>query len=511
MERFLERHQDRIEGIISGFDRILFRGSLRSISRSDGIQLWIRSQGILMKDFRSYAMKLSERITDHAKAFAQSKGRPYQHVSSPHASKEAIAQAIIARDKVKAGLICVLSCVEKCKTFRFARLSRKKKHFGLLYIDGQCLHLYFYFLDPEFGLMHVRLQTWLPFPIQVCLNGWEWLAHRLDKAHIPYQKSDNCFLHIGDIPKAQRFTNELIHRNWARFLNPLAKLVNPWMIRNALKIHPYYWSIRESEYSSDVLFKSRADLNSIYPSLLDHAIRTFHCGDVLRFLQRRVCFNGEVKSSFKVRIEGTRIKHWVQENSIKMYDKQGSVLRIEVTINNPRRWKVWRRGTHKGKRCMGWIPMRKGIADIRRRAEISRAANERYLDALSIVGQPICVHKVFDPVAKQIYRKGRPFRPLHPLAPIDSGILEAVNRGNFLLHGFRNGDLRQILFPASDILPATKRQAQSRVSRILSLLRAHGLVFKVSKTNRYRLTHRGLSLASTAIKLRKVNLLDLVA
>ena len=271
------------------------------------------------------------------------------------------------------------------------------------------------------------------------------------------------------------------------------------------------WSIRESEYSSDVLFKSRADLNRIYPSLLDHAIRTFHCGDVLRFLQRRVCFNGEVKSSFKVRIEGTRIKHWVQENSIKMYDKQGSVLRIEVTINHPRRWKVWRRGIHKGKRCMGWIPMRKGIADIRRRAEISRAANERYLDALSIVGQPICVHKVFDPVAKQIYRKGRPFRPLHPLAPIDSGILEAVNRGNFLLHGFRNGDLRQILFPASDILPATKRQAQSRVSRVLSLLRAHGLVFKVSKTNRYRLTHRGLSLASTAIKLRKVNLLDLVA
>jgi hypothetical protein len=511
MERFLKRHEDRIEGIISGFDRILFRGSLRSISRSAGIELWIASQGILMKDFRSFAITLSERITDHAKAFAQSQDRPYQHVFSPKASKEEIARAIIERDKVKRGLVCVLSCVEPCKTFRFARLSRKNKHFGLKYIDGQCLHLYFYFLDPEFGLMHVRLQTWLPFPIQVCLNGWEWLANRLDKARISYQKSDNCFLHIEDIPKAQRFMNELISRNWARYLNPLVKLANPWMNRNRLNLQPYYWSIRESEYSTDVLFKSRADLNSIYPSLLDHAIRTFHCEDVLRFLQRRVCFNGEVKSSFKLRIEGTRIKHWVQENSIKMYDKQGSVLRIEVTINNPRRWKVWRRATHKGKRCMGWIPMRKGIVDIRRRAEISRTANERYLDALSVVGEPVCVHKLFDPVAKQTLRNGRPFRPLHPIAPNDSAVLEAISRGNFLLHGFRNKDLRQVLFPGSDSRPITKRQAQSRVSRILSLLRAHGLVFKITKTNRYRLTHRGLSLTSAAIKLRQTNVLELVA
>ena len=513
MERFLKRHQNRIKGIISGFDRILFRGSLRSISYSEGIQKWLGSQGILMKDFRSYAITLTKRITDHAKAFAQSHGRPYQHIYSPKASKEDIAREIIQQDKITQGLVCVLSCVEQCKTFRFTKLSRKKKHFGLKYIDGQCLHLYFYFLDREFGLMHVRLQTWLPFPIQVCLNGWEWLAHRLDQAGISYQKSDNCFLHIDDMQKAQRFMNELIGRDWARYLKCLAKITNPWMKRNPLRLQPYYWSIRESEYSTDVLFKSKADLNAIYPSLLEHAIRLFHAEDVLRFLQRRVnCnFQGEVESSFKVRIEGTRIRHWVEENSIKMYDKQGSVLRIEVTINNPRRWRVWRRATRKGRRCMAWIPMRKGIADIRRRAEVARTANERYLDALSVVGESVCVHKVLDPVAKQLISNGRSYRPLQPIAPKDAAVLTAISRGEFLLHGFRNRDLRRILHRSAENQPIARRQASNRVCRTLRLLRAHGLIFKVAKRNVYRLTRRGLTVTTAAIRLQESDVCKLAA
>ena len=148
--------------------------------------------------------------------------------------------------------------------------------------------------------------------------------------------------------------------------------------------------------------KADSSLQAVYPFLLDHAIRHFHARDVLRFLQRRVnCnFQGEVKSSFKVRVEGTRIKHWVEENSIKMYDKQGSVLRVETTMNNPRRWRVWRRTTRKGKRCMAWIPMRKSIADIKRRAEICLSANARYLDTLSVVGDPTPACKILDPLAK---------------------------------------------------------------------------------------------------------------
>jgi hypothetical protein len=282
VERFLNRNQNRIKGIISGFDRILFRGSLRPICYSKRIQAWLSSQGILMKDFRSYAMTLSERIKEHAQQYARSHGRPYQQVFSPKKSKEDIARGIIQRDQIREGLVCVISCFEPCRSFKFVRLSNKKNHCGLKSADRQCLHIYFYFLDQEFGLMHIRLQTWLPLTIQVCLNGWEWLAHRLDREGIPYEKSDNCFLQIDRMDKAQKLMDSLIDRNWLSFLKRMARIANPWMSStNPLNLQPYYWSIRECEYSTDVLFKSKSSLQAIYPSRVsDSGFSKSRCAQV---------------------------------------------------------------------------------------------------------------------------------------------------------------------------------------------------------------------------------------
>jgi hypothetical protein len=82
--------------------------------------------------------------------------------------------------------------------------------------------------------------------------------------------------------------------------------------------------------------------------------------EVMRFLQRRTNhrFAGEASSDLQRALKGIRMKHRVEENSIKVYDKQGSVLRIETTINNPRRFKVHRCGITRGKRVMKWLPMR---------------------------------------------------------------------------------------------------------------------------------------------------------
>src|SRR6185295_13436472 len=113
----------------------------------------------------------------------------------------------------------------------------------------------------------------------------------------------------------------------------------------------------------------------LYPSLLQHAMLVCKSTDVLRFLGRRVssAFKGEITSNLK-RVEGLRVKHWVEENSIKMYDKAGSVLRIETTINNPHRFKALRRSTSHGQPCRRWLRLRKGVVAIRRLVQIARAA-----------------------------------------------------------------------------------------------------------------------------------------
>ncbi len=511
MERFLKRHEGRIKGIISGFDRILFKGSLRSISSLRMMNIYLFSQHILYRDFGTWAQGLSDRIKQHAKAYAESRNRPYVYLQSPSVSKEEVARQIAERDKIKKGLVCVFGCLELSKSFKVSP-DRESKQLKLRAADRPCLHVYFYWIDRDFGLMHVRLQTWLPFTIQVCLNGWEWLAHQLDKAGIKYEKRDNCFAHIEDLPKAQAMMDRLITRKWVPWLNHLAQQVNPWMApQDNPGFRSYYWTMRESEYSTDVIFNDAASLAAVYPALLAHAIQHFSARDVLRFLQKRLTslFNGEMRSDLKTRVEGTRIKHWVEENSIKMYDKQGCVLRIETTINNPRRWRVWRQTTRKGKRCKAWIQMRRGLADIARRAQLCRNANERYLDALSVVGEPLPSHKLLDPISKRLTRDGRSFRPLHPISPNDAQLFQLISTGDFLLHDFRNKDLRLKLHPHADKNPVLRRQCSARISRLLRLFRAHGLIAKVPKSHAYRITERGHNAMAAALKIRQINVLDL--
>jgi hypothetical protein len=507
MQRFLDQHGDRILGVLCGLDRILFRGTLRMISHLRGMNMFLSHHSILFKDFGQFAQGISEKVKVHAKEYADREGRPYVFVASPKSSKEEIASGIRDRDGIKDGLICVLACSELCYSFGL-RKDPKTKHLVLEQRRRQCLFLYFYYQDREFGLMHVRLQTWLPLDIQLCLNGREYLARCLDRAGIGYEQRDNCFVRIDDLPRAQSMLDELYQRNWSKFLSRLAERVNPWLgAKGKLDLDQYYWSIRESEIATDVMFRSEQALAAVYPALVNHAIMQFNSKKVMRFLGRRTNsrFNGEVVSEVTHRPEGICVKHRVEENSIKMYDKQGSVLRIETTINNPQRFKVRRGVTRRGESVLKWVPLRKGVADITRRAEICRAANERYLEALGVVGEPSPTRHLLDPVSKRIVRDGRPYRALRPIQPEEARLFGILLDGKFFLQGFRNRDLRRALYPGDDAGPATRRKASGRVTRLLRLLRAHGLVRKVSHTLYYRVTQRGQHILTTALRLREID------
>jgi hypothetical protein len=501
MERFVKRYADRIVGSIAGFDRILFRGNLSTICHVEGMDLFLSSQRVLYKHYSEFVQRISRALKERAEQMAKEAQRPLIHLNSPKESKEEFVRQLIERDQVSEGLVCILTCVEPCRSFSI-RGDRVSKQTRLVAETRQCQHLYFYFLDHEFGLMHVRLQTWLPLTIQVCINGREYLARQLLKAGISFQQADNCFTAIGDLAQAQAFSNQLIVRKWKPFLDALARQVNPWLARKSeIKLRSYYWTIRQGEYATDILFRDPQALADIYPALLEHAIKHFHTEDVLRFLGRQArCINsGEVKSDLQRRIEGVRVKHWVHENSIKMYDKQGSVLRVETTINNPKRFRVRRRqGSHGHYK---WMSLRKGIADIGRRVQLSRAANERYLQALAVVGEPTPSYKLLDRVSAPVTYGRRPARALRPISPEDSRLFKAVLDGKFLIEGIRNKDLRQLLWPAQQD-HEQERKLAGRVTRSLTLLRSHKLIYRVQKTNCYRITKLGQEVMTTATKFR---------
>jgi len=515
METFLEKHSGALLGSLSGIDRIVFRGLFRQLSYVDGFSGFLGGHGVLRKNFKGFVDRVSDQLVTHAKAMAKSQCREYRYLESSRLSKEDIARHIMERDQIKEGLICVLSCVEPCRSYGI-RKNAKEKTLDLVSQERKCLHLYFYYLDPDFGFMHVRLQTWFPMNIQVCLNGREYLAKQLDRRGIGYEKRDNCFAHIDDLPQAQKLMDQLEKRRWARILTRFARRVNPLLQRKNplhLSFPQYYWTARQSEHALDLMFKDRQSLQKLYPSLVRHAMDEFGSQDVMRFLGRRTNsrFNGEASSNIRTRDEGTRIKHWVEENSIKMYDKQGTVLRIETTINNPRRFKVRRMATRQGKEVMAWVSMRKGIVDLRRRAEIGRAANERYLQALAVVGASAPTRHLIDRASSRVTRNGRVYRGLRPLQMDEAAVFQVLLSGVFLLQGFRNKDVRHQLYPSVERRPAERKRAAGRVTRLLRLYRAHGLIKKVSHTSYYRVTIKGQRIMSVALRLREIDIPQLAA
>jgi len=226
---------------------------------------------------------------------------------------------------------------------------------------------------------------------------------------------------------------------------------------------------------------------------------SFSSPDVMRFLGRRIPLSGQVPgrlaaeltSDVKRRQEGVRIKHRLGGNSIKLYDKAfpavGNVLRGETTIHNVEDFRVYRPKEGGPEEDLAWRPMRRGIADLHRRAEVSQKANDRYFTALACVDDSATVKELTDRLAQSTTWNGKRVRALRPWAS-DIALLEAVHRGEFTINSLRNRDLQALLFSTPAEPAQEKLRRSAAVRRKLRLLRAHGLLQKVPRTHRYQVT-----------------------
>jgi hypothetical protein len=512
MKSFVARHASLVTNTLSGFDRLVFRGTLLPLVRDRGMYTFLYKAGVRLLDFKKFAVETSERVKRAALAVAERRGRPVRYLESPKASKEDLARRLLAEHPLaKPGLVCAFKAVEPCMSFEYHR-SPDPKQRGLKLRPRKCLHVYNYFVHPTFGFMNARIQTWFPFNVQICLNGREWLARELARRRSGFKQADNCFTWLANPTLAQRLMDEQLDTDWPAVLTALARSMNPLHeeLFQSWPMH-YYWSGYQTEWATDVVFKDPKALGGIYPALVRHAMEHFKSEDVMRFLGRKAHgnFTGELTTSFKDRPEGVRVKHWVRGNSVKMYDKAGSVLRVETTIARTNDFKVLRPPHDEPDGELSWRPLRKGVADLHRRARVSQRSNERYLDGLAVVDDTTPCSRLFDAVARHVVDDGRRFRALRLGDPDDVALLETVSRGEFATAGFRNRDLRGLLH-APPKTPADQRRLSGRISRQLRLLRAHGIIRKIPKTHRYQITDRGRLLTAALCATREATVRQLL-
>jgi hypothetical protein len=509
MKDFLREHASLIYGVLSGFDRVRFRGTIRSISYPKGLLglLWILK--VLLKAFKSFVEGTSQKIKRSTEQLAKATpvGRVV-YLSGMH-DKQEVIEDLMRKHKVAddfTGLIAVLSCVENCSSFEIRKNAAEQK-LELMSAYRKCLHYYLYIRDPRFGMMHIRLMTWFPMRVQICLNGREWLARQLDAAGITYERLENTFAWVADFAKAQELLTEQTKTDWPTTLSMLIQTYHPAFaaLLTQLQLPGYYWTTEQTEWATDVVFRSAEALRPLYRRLVQHAIQNLSCVDVMRFLQQRLTksgeldqrFCGEIVSDVKTRVEGTRAKHRLGQNSLKMYDKFGRVLRIETTIHHAEGLKVYRRKENDPEGSMRWHPLRRGVADMHRRCELSQKANETYLDVLAVVEVPETVESLVLPVSKALVRDGRRHRGLNVMSIEDGRLLQIINDGQFTISGFRNRDLREQLFGSAPTEAKKRKKQSGQMTRRLMLLRAHGLIQKIPKSHRYRITSKGRTLAVT--------------
>lgn len=513
MHSFLTRFGPNVKGVVSGFDRVRFRGTIRWLASVSGMYSWLSNVNVLLKDFRAYATELTDRIKETTRQVADCAQRPLEYLPSSATRKEDFAREIAERDAIEMGLVCVLTAVEPCMSFSVGP-NRQKKQLELRYGQRKCLHHYFYLIDREWGWLNVRLQTWFPFTVQIVINGRERLARQLQKKGLDFERRGNCFVDIADVPLAQQLMNQQCRTNWPRSLDRLlARVHQSHRTLFGKESLDYYWSADETEWATDVMFDSPEALAALYPRFTLQAITNFSSGEVLRFLGKRAPVqryrSAEIISHLGTRPEGVRVKHSINNNSIKMYDKQQSVLRVETTINKTRDMKVYRASEDDPDGPKSWLPLRKGVADLHRRAKISQAANERYLESLVSTNVETTLAEAAIHVCHRTKWKGRTARALNPLAEDDATLLQAISRGEFQLQGFRNRDLRALLFGDPPTDEKQKRSQTGKVTRLIRLLRAHGLVHKVSRTHRYIVSPNGRQIINALLAARSASIHDL--
>lgn len=508
----LEQNSHKINGVLETFDRMIINGYLICLQSYRLFLFYLIQKNVKLKDFKPFALHQTDSLCSHIEEYLKQQNVTLQYLNSGKLNKDEIARAQWDKNPSKTGLIAAFSVVEVCNTMTVVA-NRSTQKLEVASRPTKCKHYYFYLNDDDFGWMFLKIQTWFPFNVQIYINGRECLSKALDKHSIAYEKYFNSFSYIEDFEKAQDIADRILNKKLSDSFDAIVKPFQCLLpdIQETMN-HSYYWCIDQCEFATDINFKNRKDLSLFYKTLVETSYFTFSSEDIYSFFGRNLSrihtfTKGEIISDLRHRYQGYRIKFKINKNQVKMYDK-GNNLRIEVTINNPKDFKI-----RKEKEVMKedgitmkevkWVPMGKSIANLYRYVEISKNITKRYIEALPDVDITILPLKEIEKISSRKEVKGRKYAAFNILNEETLKLFEILASGEYLIHGFSNRMIRRRLFKDSE-----NYRVINKMTRLLSKLKAHGIIKKVARKNKYYLTTSGRKLISSIMLYTKKELLN---
>ena len=495
-----ERYAANLHGVLSCYDRIIVIGTLPGACYAGGMTSFLYSRGIRIFDYPRFAEPLRERIRQRAQEVCEANGVAIEHVNKAHIRKEDLVARVLAARGDAPGLVHVISAMEACPSYK-PWLDKSNGHVYLRPDAGKCLHYYFYFVDEVLGLCYLRVPTWAPFTLQFYCNGHSALARALQRERIAFVQEDNAFLRIENLARAQAladaFSPDVLHERLKRYAHWLCP------VADVFALDDWHWSIRQAEYSTDLMFCSSHTLVPLYDAISRQAVLAADAARVAGFLGKKVTpqLAQEIGSRLSTRIEGRCIKHYMGAAGVKVYDKFSRVLRVETTVNDVSFFKHHRRVEHKGSAATRELaPLKKTIYSLIDLREILLGCNLRYLAFLSSLEDPSAGERDLQRLSQPRVGANPSVKGLNFFEATDQKLLRTLQHGEFNIHGWRRADLLARL----EISP-------SAMSRQLRRLRLLGLIKKVTHTYRYYLTRLGRAAIAAACSLTRFNIVPAMA
>ncbi|MGH7300521.1 MAG: hypothetical protein ACREJE_08925 [Candidatus Rokuibacteriota bacterium] len=341
-------------------------------------------------------------------------------------------------------------------------------------------HYYFYVDDEELGPAFLKVCSYAPWSLKVCVNGHEWAKRQLERCGITYEALDNGFLSCADPGALQAICDALGPEAMEAFLAR-------WLDRLPMPLSPedraagYDWklSIWQMEVSLTQVFDRPARGREFFEEVLRENLDLGRPDRVQLVFDKRV--SRRTPGTFRTRViqQGVSPSLHIEYKGfdLKQYFKEGRALRTEGTFRNPKDF-----GVNKGVANFGYL-QQIGRHINRRLLDVERVSQNCGLSAGSI-------QRVVQPTVND---DGQPAPGLRFGDPRIMALMLTLSLFIHLVNGFRNQDLRRHV---TDLLgPTEPAYTSSQASYDLRRLMRNGLIWRYPDTHRYLVTPYGWKVA----------------
>ncbi len=465
---------------LEAIDRMYLNAYVPSLQTGAGLVYFPKTQPGVRVPSTVMVAPMSQRFVDGIERFVDTQGIDLVTFEKGQ-RKDDVTQQYLARFEGDEGVLFVGKAQEKASVFRTEkrRDAQGKTYPWIIRSTAMVNHYYVYILDRDFGPLFLKFCSYFPYPAKLCLNGHEWLKRQLTQRGIAYEPLDNG-IHSTDAPaRVQRIAQTLdaskidaVFRKWLR------RVPHPFAPAHRAEGYRYHLSILQAEFALTQVLDRPLTGRCFFEEVIRENLDLGRPDQMQLIFDRRV--TRRTPGSFRTRVltEGVAPSLHVEykKSKVKQYHKEGQALRTETTINDTYDFAIGR--------ALRNLPALRaiGVAANRRLLRVEPLSHDRPIgeDRLHTVTAAV---RVDDQRAAGL-RLGDPW--VHALMHVLCLFALAPT-------GLRHREFRDHVAQLQGRDPAT--YPAGSMTYDLRRLRLHGLIERVPRSHRYRVTPTGAQVA----------------